>query len=50
MNTENKETKGKSHRIWGWIFTILGGLFTLFGILIILLGLSFSDSGVRARD
>jgi len=33
MNTVNKEIKGKSQRIWGWILAIAGGLFTLLGIL-----------------
>ncbi|OGO31203.1 MAG: hypothetical protein A2Z16_11040 [Chloroflexi bacterium RBG_16_54_18] len=28
MDTENKEAKGKSHRIWGWISAVVGGLFT----------------------
>jgi hypothetical protein len=27
MNTENKEAKRKSGRIWGWIITIIGGLY-----------------------
>ena len=28
MGTEDKEAKGKSHKIWGWILAIVGGLFT----------------------
>lgn len=32
MNTENTIVTGKRHRIWGWIFAMIGGLFTLLGI------------------
>lgn len=36
MDTENKEGKGKSHRIGGWILAVVGGLFTwLSGFLFI---------------
>jgi hypothetical protein len=28
MDTEDKDAKEKSHRIWGWILAIVGGLFT----------------------
>ena len=31
MDAEDKEAKGKSHRIWGWILAIVGGLLTWVG-------------------
>jgi hypothetical protein len=39
MNTEDKEAKGKSRRIWGWILTIIGGLSILWGIFFMLLAI-----------
>lgn len=36
MDTEDKEAKGKSHRIWGWILAIVGGLFTWVGGFLII--------------
>lgn len=36
MDTGNKEAKGKSYRIWGWLLAVAGGLFTwLSGFLFI---------------
>ena len=32
MNTESKEPKGNSRRIWGWILVIVGGLCTIWSI------------------
>lgn len=45
MNTENKEVKAKSYRIWGWILGIAGGLFMLLGILsfMMMVGASYHE-------
>jgi hypothetical protein len=43
MNTENKEVKGKSHQILGWILAIIGGVFTVFGIFVLIIKILFGE-------